>query len=175
MSDTKKHLNFNGKPVYFTLVEGTWWVAIKPICEALKTDYTRQFKNLKQDEILSQPLAQQPIVDAGGKVRKMLCLPEFFVYGWIFKINSSSQQLKEYQWKCYELLYNYFHHSFVQRNKFLIDKVQVENDIESIEKDLMKNTDYLKLKELKTRRVFAKKALDKLDKELVTPQIQIFN
>ena len=47
-----KFLEFKGKNIVYLSVNGTYWIAIKPVCEALKVDYIAQFKNLKEDEIL---------------------------------------------------------------------------------------------------------------------------
>ncbi|MBW7868873.1 MAG: hypothetical protein H3C31_11160 [Brumimicrobium sp.] len=54
-----KFLQFNGKNIIFLNVDGTYWVAIKPICEALNVDYIRQFKNLKEGKILAPALSKQ--------------------------------------------------------------------------------------------------------------------
>lgn len=174
-NNAKKFLQFNGKDIYMTLVEGKWWVAIKPICEALKVHYENQRELLKNDKILSQLPRQCGVVAADGKLRKMVCIPEQFVYGWLFSIQSNSKQFTEYKLKCYELLYNYFHGSLGQRNRFLRDKVTIDSEIEQLEKELTEENDkFFRLKELKSKRLFTKKALDKLDKEVITNQANLF-
>jgi hypothetical protein len=102
----RKFLEFNGKTIYFLSKDGDYWVAIKPICEALKLEYTRQFKNIKEDDILGQLLAEQPMVGADGRTRKMTSLPEFYIYGWLFSIQSASKDLRKYKWECYRVLYS---------------------------------------------------------------------
>lgn len=57
-----KTISFNGKVLLFLVKNGNYWIAIKPICEALGIEYTRAFKSLKSDIILSQLLAKQPMV-----------------------------------------------------------------------------------------------------------------
>ncbi len=52
MKNLEKFLEFNGKRISVLLADGSWWVAIKPICEALKVDYEGQRKNIQDDEIL---------------------------------------------------------------------------------------------------------------------------
>ena len=47
-SKIKKFLEFNGKTISFLCKEGEYWVAIKPICEALGVNYNRQYQNLKK-------------------------------------------------------------------------------------------------------------------------------
>jgi len=90
--NNKKFLEFNGRNIYFLAIDGKYWIAVKPICEALKVNYNRQFQNIKSDPILVQLFAEQQMVAADGKLRKMVCLPEKFIYGWIFTIQSSSQE-----------------------------------------------------------------------------------
>ena len=98
--DIKKFLEFNGKSIHFLAVDGQYWIALKPICEALNVDYIRQFKNLKDDGVLSLLLSEQTMVAGDDKLRKMICLPEFFIYGWIFSIQSQSQELQAYKLEC---------------------------------------------------------------------------
>ena len=128
----KKFLEFNGKVIYFLAADGQYWIAIKPICEALGVDYIRQFKNLKSDEIMSQPLSEQTIVAADGKLRKMVCLPEFYIYGWIFQIQSSSPELIKYKWECYRVLYEYFHGTIGGRKDLLKEKAKAQTEIDKV-------------------------------------------
>ena len=74
------------------MADGSWYVAVKPICEALNVDYTEQFKNLKEDEILSQLLCKHTTVAADNKQREMVCLPEKYIYGWLFSVKSNSPE-----------------------------------------------------------------------------------
>ena len=170
----KRFLQFNGKNIYFLSANGSWWIAIKPICEALGVNYEQQRKNLKDDKILAQLPCEHTVVAADGKLRKMVCLPEFFVYGWIFSIQSQSKNLTDYKMKCYELLYNYFHGTLTIRNKFLREKVMVEEEIRLAKAELSTDEKFIRFKELESKRIFTKRALDKLDKELVTDQIELF-
>lgn len=128
----KKFLEFNGKAIFFVAADGQYWIAIKPICEALNVDYIRQFKNLKDDEILGQLLSEQTIVAADGKERKMVSLPEFYVYGWIFQIQSLSPELVQYKWECYKVLYEHFHGSITGRKSLLKEKAKAQLEIEEI-------------------------------------------
>lgn len=170
----KKFLQFNNKNVYFISKDGVWWIAINPICEALNINYNRQFKNLKNDKILSEPLAVQPIVAADNKLREMLCLPEFYVYGWLFSIQSESPDLQEYKWKCYELLYNYFHGTIRERTSLLKEKTTTELEIEKLEKELAETPTYKKLQELKAKVNSSRKALKKWDREIISNQLELW-
>ncbi len=56
-----KFLAFQGKNLLFLQKNGTYWIAIKPVCEAIKVEYTRSFKNIHADPILGHALAVQPM------------------------------------------------------------------------------------------------------------------
>jgi hypothetical protein len=119
-----KFLEFNGKVIYFLAKDGQYWIAIKPICDALKVQYVRQFKNIKQDEILSQLLSDQTMVGADNRLRKMVCLPERYVYGWIFSIRSDSPELLKYKRECYNLLFEHFHGKITSRETVIGQKTK---------------------------------------------------
>lgn len=133
--DIKKFLEFNGKSIHFLAVDGQYWIAIKPIMEALGVEYTRQFKNLKEDKILGPALALQPMQVPGDQVRNYACLPEFYIYGWLFSIQSASEELANYKWQCYRILYEHFHGAIVGRKELLTEKVKAQ-----LERDRCLNT-----------------------------------
>lgn len=129
-NSSKKFLEFNGKSIHFLAIDGQYWIALKPICEALNVDYIRQFKNLQEDEILSELLSEQTMVAADGKMRKMVCLPEFFIYGYIFSIQSASKELQSYKLECYRILYEHFHGAITGRKELLSEKARVQLEID---------------------------------------------
>src|SRR5437899_12441945 len=132
----EKFLDFNGKKIYFKSFDGIYYIAIKPICEALNVNYDRQYRNLKSDEILGGVCAKQHIHDASFRLQEMICLPEYYVYGWLFSIQSESKDLKHYKWKCYEILYNYFHGAITERTSYLKEKTKTEYEIYKLEAEL---------------------------------------
>lgn len=170
----KKFLEFNGKAVYFLSAKGVWWIAIKPICEALGVNYNRQFQNLKSNKTLGQLFAIQQIVAADGRLREMVCLPEFYVYGWIFKIQSESKELEAYQWKCYELLYNYFHGAVSDRYQILKAKTLEEIEIETLKQQLQEKPEYKRLVELENSAKKKSKLLQELDKKAIAEQLSLW-
>ena len=96
-----KFLEFKGKNIVYLSVNGTYWIAIKPVCEVLNVEYKRQYKNLKNDTILASELAKQPMQILGDdQIREYICLPEEFIYGWIFSIRSESKDLEQYKREC---------------------------------------------------------------------------
>ena len=173
-TETKKFLEFNGKTIFFIAADGKYWIAIKPICEALGVHYEHQRELLKTDEILSELPRQHGVVAADGKLRKMVCLPEFYIYGWIFNINSASPELLKYKWECYKVLYNYFHGMITQREQLLKTKTLDELEIERLEAELEDSEQYKLIVELKKRNKQKLTQLRNLDKSLVDSQLDLW-
>lgn len=170
----KKYLEFNGKELYFTLRNGVWYVALKPICEALGVDWIAQFKRVKNDKILGPALSNQTMQVGGDQGRPWACLPEKFIYGWLFKIQSDSPELAEFQWKCYEVLYDYFEGTLTRRQKTLSDRHEKYVKLEEIETKLSENEDYIQMLALKADISKINKSLKVQDQELAGRQGSFF-
>lgn len=174
MNTQESFLTFNGRTISFQAVDGEFWIAVKPICEALHLEYTRQFKNLKEDEILSQLLAEQPMVGADNRIRKMMCLPEKFIYGWLFSIKSNSKELLEYKRKCYEILFNYFHGSITGRKELIKQKVEIDMELSKAEVELQENPIFTRIQNLKKKQQEINKGLRNNDKKAMQEAINLF-
>lgn len=170
----KKFLDFNGKQLYFTLEEGVWYVALKPICEALGVQWNQQHQNVKHDKILgpASRLCEIQVPDDQG--RSFFCLPEKFVYGWLFQIQSDSPELVEFKWKCYEILYDHFEGTLTRRQATLSDKSLKLVRKEELEEKLLDNPDYTELQEIKAELSRINKSLKVQDEELATKQGSFF-
>jgi hypothetical protein len=174
MKHLEKYLEFNKSKVYFVSVNGVWWVAIKPICDALGVDYEGQRKNLQEDKILGQLPSIQTVVGADGRLRKMVCVPEFFVYGWIFSIQSKSDQLTDYKLKCYEILYNHFHGSMTESLNNLREKSAAEKEMEDIDKQLSELPLFKRRMELQSIARNKGKAAQRAVKNYFSSQMDLF-
>lgn len=177
MKNLEKFLEFNGKRISILLADGSWWVAVKPICEALNVDYISQFKNLQSDEILSQLLSEQTTVAADFKLRSMVCLPEKYVYGWLFSIRSESLDLKAYKLKCYDILFAHFHGALTGRISALNKKTETELEIldlqEKLDAQLLDSEEYKRIQELKKVQKGITKTLKELDVDLIQGQLSL--
>jgi hypothetical protein len=171
----EKFLEFNGKTIYFLAVDGIYWIAVKPICEAIGINYDRQFKNLKSSKLYRQLYAKQHMVGADNRLREMIALPERYIYAWIFQLNSDSEELITYQLKCCDVLYDYFHGTITQRAKLLIQHQADSIRIGEIEKQLSDNSLFSELQSLKKNRRARVNSLLELDLNLVTGQLKIFD
>lgn len=131
-----KTLEFNGQNISYRYIDGAYWIALKPICEALNVDYIQQFKNAKSHPIFSELLCNHTMVDRGGKARQMVCLPEELIYGWLFSINSSSPDLLAYQKECNHLLYLHFRGMVTKRSELYSELSKEKAYTEQLEQQL---------------------------------------
>ncbi|MGM0530441.1 MAG: phage antirepressor N-terminal domain-containing protein [Bacteroidota bacterium] len=169
-------LEFNGKDIPYVVVEDTTFIAIRPICDALGVDYHRQYKNIKKDKILNGVLSKQPTRDSESRMRNYIMLPEKYVYGWLFKINSNIPALHEYKKKCYDILYNHFHGELTKRNDLLRKKAIAESEIQKIEKELKDSSEkYQRLNQLKGEVLRVGKEMKKNDNSVIKKQLSLFN
>lgn len=171
---TKKFLEFNGRTLLFLSIDGTFWVAIKPICEALGVQYERQYKNLNADPILGQLLSKQTMVAADNRVRQMVSLPEKWVYGWLFSINSSSPDLLAYKKECYHLLYQHFHGPLTERIQTLQQKSQAEEELDEAMATLLETPAYKSVLAARERVKASGRSLRALDADLKAGQLAIW-
>jgi len=171
-----KFLEFNGKSMIFLSKNGIYFIALKPVCEALGVDFIRQYKNVSDDSILRPSLSKQTILVPGDtQPRKFICLPEKFIYGWIFSIQSSSPGLQEYKGKCYEILYDYFHGTITSRRDLLKEKARLELERSSREIKLLDNKEFIEWQRLKAEEARLGIALKRNDQEQISEQKELFD
>lgn len=114
MSEITKYIPFDNRqfPVYE--VNGKHLVAMKPLVEAIGLDWDKQLELIKRDEILGSTTAIIGVVAEDGKTRDMVCLPEEYLQGWLFKVPSSryegerKEKLLFYKRECYKALHDYW-------------------------------------------------------------------
>jgi hypothetical protein len=95
------------------IADGTIYVPLRPICEALGVDWTAQYRRLKRDEILSRLQGVAVMATPGGN-QAMIALPLQYLNGWLFGISDSRvkpeirERLLQYKLDCYNVLYEAF-------------------------------------------------------------------
>jgi hypothetical protein len=104
----------------------------------------------------------------------MVALPEKYVYGWLFSVQSGSDAFQNYKKECYEVLYEYFHGSIGVRSTTLIQKAQDELELAKIEAELKALPDFRRFEELKGSIARSGKVLKQLDRKFVDSQLTIF-
>ena len=173
MKNLQNYLELNGKIIIFLSKNGVYWIALKPICEAINVNYHKQFDRIKVHPILGPECTKHDIQVPGDQTRKFICLSEEFIYGWLFSIQSNSPELIEYQRKCYHLLYSYFHGTITQRQNILFERVNVLTKISELSEKLSTNDDFNELNSLRTKNMRMEKDLKKLDEILASGQTMI--
>lgn len=168
-----RFLEFNGKKLAALSADGQWWVAVKPICEALGVQFNWQHQRIQEHPILGQLSRNSEIVAADGKVREMFCLPERFIYGWLFSLQANSPELIEYQFQCYEVLYNHFHGTLSKRVDALEERRAINAEIEASKKAIADSEHNRRIAELQKLRKAVDKKLQTIDHELVTGQLSL--
>lgn len=171
MKNLEKFLEFNGKRITVISADGTYWLALRPICEALNVDFAAQRKRLTADKILSRAWSKQTMHDASGRLQEMFCIKEKFVYGWLFSVQSDSEELTEYKLKCYEVLFDHFHGALTARMNVLTEQDEIALKIEELEQSLLETEQYKQIQELKKRKADTSKELKRLDVELKSGQL----
>lgn len=168
----KKFLEFNGKVLSFCTIDGTVWIAIKPICQALGINYDRQYKNLKKSKLFGQLYAKQHMTGADFKQYLMVSLQEKHIYGWLMSVDSDNQLLHEYQLKCCDILYDYFHGSITQRNRILQDIGTIEGQIKELDDKFRADPDYIKMLSLKGKELSLYKQVRELDSNAIQMELK---
>lgn len=171
MKKHEKFLEFSGHKIYFVKINDIYWIALKPICEALKLNADSYIKKTKRDAFFRTCLDTMSIqVSKNDKNqgRNMVCLPEEFIYGWICILNSDDEYLIEYKKTCYRLIYNHFHGTITNRKELLIERIDVDTEIHNIKKELKESDEqYKRLEFLQTKKKILNNQLNSIDKELI--------
>lgn len=171
MKKHEKFLEFNSKKIFFLNSDGVYWIALKPILEALNLDERRYLKKTRRDHFFSTCLDNMSMqVEKNGnkQVRKVTCLPEQYIYGWICSLNSDDEGLTEYKKTCYNLLYKHFHGTITNRKELLMKRNELDTKIHNIKTSLKEQDEaYKKLQDLQTERKTVSTQLNSMDKEIV--------
>lgn len=133
------YLSFNDKPIVYKRIKGVYWISVKTVCEALNVNYNRQFQNLKEDPLLRAEFANQQMQVPGDQARSMICLPETFIYGWIFSLNSKSEELLIFKKECYLVLFKHFNGSITRKTELYKELAKEKKRIEELETTLRAN------------------------------------
>lgn len=107
-------LQFHNQSLVTFEQNGTYYTAMKPICENIGLQWESQFNRIKRDDVLSSTIVMITIVAEDGKKREMLCLPIQYLNGWLFGIDVKRvkpeirETLITYKRECYQALFDYW-------------------------------------------------------------------
>lgn len=171
MKTHEKFLEFNNNKIFFLNADGVYWIALKPILDALNLDADRYIKKTKRDgffgtcwDTLSVQVENNGIIQG----RNMVCLPEKYIYGWICILNTDSKELNEYKETCYSLLYEHFHGTITNRKELLLSRDELATKIHTIKTSLKEQDNvYKELGDLEIERKKINSQLNSMDKEIV--------
>lgn len=171
MKKHEKFLQFNGQNIVFLNADGQYWVALKPILQALNLESGRYMKRTQRDPFFSTCVDNMSIqVGKNGQIqsRIMTCLPEKYIYGWICFLNGDNPELNDYKKTCYELLYNHFHGTITSRKELLLQRNEVDTEIYKLKENLkQKDDEYKSMKRLELKRKSISAQLNNMDSELI--------
>ena len=171
-----KFLEFKGKNIVYLSANGAYWIAIKPICEALNVDYVQQFKNLREDDMFISALCKYTMqIPPDDQKREYVCISEEYVYGWIFQIRSESIELKAYKKECYHILYNHFHGTITRRRELIKERVIIANRRRTLEYELSQNETFRNWEELKAAEARNGKLMRESERGEIQEEINLFN
>ena len=170
----EKFLEFNGKRIVFLSNAGMYWIALRPLCESLNVNYNRPFQNQKKHRILSVLFAEQQMVAADGKVRKMVSLPEFAIYGWIFQVESTADGFEEYQWECYRVLFEHFHGAITGRKELIKQKAANSMLIDTLKNKVFATEEAQRLEKLERQQKVIDRNLRQLDHDQFDEELALF-
>jgi hypothetical protein len=169
------YIVIEGRPLFFKEVDGEWWIAVKPICEALGLPWKDYHDQLKRDPILGELSAPQRIVAADGKARMMTCLPERYVYGWVFQLPSRKPTLLAFKHRCYDAIYNYFHGAVSQRRTALLEKARAIAEQRRLRRELESDPRYQRLMQLEGVVLSQSRMLKEQDRVMEVEQLRLFD
>jgi len=114
MTTQLQTLQFNRQSLITFEQNGTYYTAMKPICENIGLAWESQLTRIKRDEVLSEGMIVM-ITPTNGGNQQMVCLPIEYINGWLFGIDIKrcKPEIREtlimYKKECYQALYNYWH------------------------------------------------------------------
>lgn len=131
-------LEFKGKIIPYKRENGSYLIAIKPICEALGVSYKWQLERLKKHKVWGTVYRTSTMCIPGDQSREMACLPEEYIYGWLFSINSDSEELIAYQRECIQ----HFYETIKRREELYHQFAKCKKEIAELDNKLKDNEDF---------------------------------
>lgn len=170
-------LSFNGKEILFTIEDGIYYIGLKSVLDALGIEASSPMKKTKRDRFLGSRTDTMSIqIDKNGTMqrRKVICLPEKYIYGWLGFLQTDDNRLDSYKEEMYELLYDHFRGTIINRKAILNDIKSDSERIHQLELELKQNNIQKEVDELKFKIKKLNRSLKQMDKDLVT-QPELFN
>lgn len=124
---------------------GTPFIAVKPICEAIGLSVDAALRAIRSDEILKDVHTLQYVRDSKNKQNNMLCLPIEYLSGWLFSIETNRvkpeirEKLVAYKKECFAVLFNHFYGSTKKIKDNLQRRYEIRNRMKELNKAINEN------------------------------------
>jgi hypothetical protein len=163
-------LEFQDSPIYYLALPEGNVVLIRPLCEALGVDADRQIRDLKIDEMIGDEVSEQTTrLPSEDRSRPYTCLPEEYIYGWVFNIKFANTMKPEtranlvaYKRDCYHALFQHFHGRIKQTQELDKEAAIIDLELEAVEKRLQRklqtDPDHLRKLELEAKKKLVQRA-----------------
>ena len=171
MNVLEKILKFNDNEIPFIDYNNQYYIAVKPVCEALGVDYGGQYKSLKRNSFLKEELQLISIKRygvSGTQRRPMICIPQKYVYGWLFSIRGQSIEFQSYKQQLYHMFYEYFLKPINNRSNLLVERNTVDRKIKELKDELKcKSKSYNTIQDLTYKKRTLAYRLGSIDRNLI--------
>ncbi|WP_066108442.1 phage antirepressor N-terminal domain-containing protein [Gallibacterium salpingitidis] len=120
-------IQFNNQSLVTFEQNGTYYTAMKPICENIGLAWNAQLLRIKRDEVLSKGMIVM-ITPTNGGEQEMVCLPIQYLNGWLFGIDTNRvkpeirETLIKYKKECYQALFDYWFKGKAERIQTTVDE-----------------------------------------------------
>ena len=154
-------------------------VPIKPICTALGIDIEPQRKKIMEDEYIAPVAVLETATGADNRLYEMLCLPLFFIPGWLFSINpknvapEAKEKVRNFKWECYKVLYSHFFGSFIESSTMSEKARELRKEIADEESRLVTHQE--EAKQIKSKISDLKIKLGDITEKMINPERHLFN
>ena len=163
------HLEFKGHRILYKIENEVVYIALKPICEALDVSFVKQLQRIKKHRIFGPEYTVRDMQIPGSQRRNMACLPEEYIYGWLFSINSKSEILTTYQRECNHLLFQHFRGGILRQTRLYEKLASEKGRTQALKRKLQQDPTFRAWEASKRRSAYLKKNLkigEKKDMEL---------
>lgn len=127
-------VSFNNQFLITLEQNGTYYIAMRPVCENIGLDWASQYSRIKRDDVLNSTIVIITMVAEDGKDRQMFCLPIEYLNGWLFGIdvNRCKPEIREtlikYKKECYQALHDYWFNGKAERQSAVkVEKLSDEH------------------------------------------------
>ena len=129
----EQFLEFDGLPLNRKVKFTVWWIPIQTICEYLNIDYeTELFRLMEIPSLYKHSSVQNFLDDDNKNPYKCICLPEKYIYTWLYLLESDNPDLQKFKEEYSIIVYSHYSRSIYGYGKIMDKRWQeyYENNYE---------------------------------------------